>query len=410
MKKKQFLKGCLSLMALTQVLMSCSKPDRTETDPGVVSDNQYSLWVTASTGSYILTTDDLMKDTLLSPNNNKGIDITSYLPGSWYGVYAYNHNGKFYISNNGTRFSELTVNDNGTAIKETNNYAFPGTFYMGKVFKNLSSKDQLVITKTQGTTNTTKNVLEQPIYFMNVSDLTLSKTLNVEIPLLNYVPKRADGTDDKTYIVPTSSTVRGDKLFVGHKYRTDIVPRADILDTTYVYVCDYPTMANGKILKDARGGVAAGHWEINETTFVDENNDLYILTKKIETAKYGLIRIKSGETVIDPDYFFDLKDYNIFQNSSSVNIQILGKGKVYISPFVIDPANKKIVSDLRILAGGGESKTTMNFMENGNLYDVFKTDESRWFVFEYNPETNTMRRGAEIDPGVTQVYHINKLK
>ncbi|MNH47585.1 hypothetical protein D3C79_1109040 [compost metagenome] len=52
----------------------------------------------------------------------------------------------------------------------------------------------------------------------------------------------------------------------------------------------------------------------------------------------------------------------------------------------------------------------MNFMENGKLYDVFKTDESKWFVYEYNPSTNTIKRGAQIDPGVTWVYHVNKIK
>lgn len=52
----------------------------------------------------------------------------------------------------------------------------------------------------------------------------------------------------------------------------------------------------------------------------------------------------------------------------------------------------------------------MNFMENGKLYDVFKTDESKWYVYEYDPAKNSVKRGAEIDPGITQVYHLNKLK
>lgn len=52
----------------------------------------------------------------------------------------------------------------------------------------------------------------------------------------------------------------------------------------------------------------------------------------------------------------------------------------------------------------------MNFVENGKLYDVFKTDESKWFVFEYDPNTNTLKRGLEIDGGVSWVYHVNKLK
>lgn len=405
MKTNQLVATCL---ATTLLLASCKdSPDTPEPTPSVSSNSLYSVWATTEKGTYLLTTDDLMKDTLLTPTNNKGIDITSYLPASFYGVYAYAYEGKYYLSNNGTRFSQLEV-VSSTQVKETDNYAFPGNFYLGKVLDNISTKEEMVLTKTQGTTNTIKNVVEQPIYFMKVNGMTINKTLNVEIPLIKHSPLNTDGVAHNPYMVPTSFTVRGDKMFVGHKYRSNLT-RQDILDTAYMYVCDYPSLANGKIVKDARGGFTAGHWEVQNLTFVADNNDLYILTRRTGGSSYGLLRIKAGETDYDPTYFFDLKDYNVFKNSSS-HIQKLGDGKVYISPYVVDPVNKKIVADLRILAGGAEPKTTMNFMENGKLYDVFKTDESKWFVFEYDPVLNKMRRGAEIDPGVTWVYHLNKLK
>ena len=406
MKNNRILACATLALAL---LGSCkNSPDAPDTTEKIST--EYSLWVTSATGTYLLTTDNLMKDTLLTPVGNKGIDISSYLPAAFYAVYAYNHEGKFYLSNDGSRFSQLAVQPNAT-IKETDNYAFPSAFYLGKVLKDISTKDELVMTKTAGTFNESKNVLEQPLYFMNLKDMTLNKTLTLDIPFIKYAPLKADKTPYKNvYMVPTSITVRGDKLFAGHKYRgTDVSGSMDISDTTYVYVCDYPSMANGKMLKDARGGFTAGHWEVQTLTFMDDNNDLYIVTKNRIASTYGLIRIKAGQTEIDKDYFFDLKDYNVFKNSTA-QVQKLGNGKAYLSPYVVDPANKKVIADLRILVGGGESKTTMNFMENGKLYDVFKTDASKWFVFEYDPATNTVKRGAEIDPGVTHVYHINKLK
>jgi len=407
MKRNRILTYC----ALGAVLLASCKdsPDVPDTTDKIST--EYSIWVTSAAGSYILTTDDLMKDTLLTPAGNKGIDISGYLPAAWYGVYAYNYQGKFYVSNDGTRFSQLEIQDNAT-MKETNNYAFSSAFYLGKVLSEITSKDELVMTKTAGTYNETKNVLEQPIYFMDVNTMKLNNTLTVDIPFLDYTPLTPDNTPYiAPYMVPTSFTVRGDKLFVGHKYRgSDGTGNKDILDSTLVYVCDYPSMANGKLLKDPRGGVVAGHWEVNNTTFLDDNNDLYFLTKKIGPETYGLVRIKAGETEIDKDYFFDLKDYNIFKNTSSSTIQKLGNGKAYISPFVVDPANKKVTADLRILTGGAEPKTTMNLMENGKLYDVFKTDASKWYIYEYDPATNAVRRGAEIDGGITHVYHVNKLK
>ncbi len=404
-------KFAVAIFAATVLFSSCKKssPETTSPEePTPTSNSLYSVWVTTAAGSsYLLTADNLMKDTLLTAANNQGIDITSHLPAAFYAIYAYAYEGKYYLSNDGTRFSQFEV-VNSKSWKETNNYAFPGNFYLGKVLKDISTKDEMVMTKTAGTTNKTKNVLEQPIYFMNVNNLTINKSIGIEIPMITFNPKTPDGKDHNPYIVPTSFTQRGDKLFVGHKYRSNET-RKDIIDTAYMYVCDYPSLANGKIIKDARGGFAAGHWEVQTLTFTDDNKDLYVVTKKTDAATYGLLRIKSGQTTFDPDYFFDLKDYNVFSNNIS-QVQKLGDGKVYISPFVIDPANKKIVADLRILVGGGESKTTMNFMENGKLYDVFKTDESKWFVYEYDPAKNSVKRGAEIDPGISQVYHLNKLR
>ncbi|MDR2282487.1 MAG: DUF4374 domain-containing protein [Sphingobacterium sp.] len=405
MNIKHLLATCL---AATAFFTACKdSPNTTDPDPIDQKGSLYSVWATTEKGSYILTTSSLMKDTLLSPKDNKGIDITSHMPAAFYAIYAYNHHGKFYLSNDGKRFSQFEV-INGSQWKETNALSFANPFFMGKVLDNISTAEELVLTKTAGTTNKEKNVLEQPIYYMNTRDMSINKTLNVEIPMIKYTPKQANGENDDPYIVPTSMTVRGDKLFVGHKYRSHIT-KLDIIDTAYVYVCDYPSLANGKIIKDPRGGFTAGHWEINKTTFLDDNNDLYVMTRRTNSSNYGLLRIKNGETSFDPNYFFDLKDYNVFKNSSSL-IQKLGAGKAYISPYVLDPANKKVVADLRILIGGGESRTTMNFMENGKLYDVFKTDESKWYVFEYNPETNTVKRGAQIDPGVNTVYHVNKLR
>ena len=89
---------------------------------------------------------------------------------------------------------------------------------------------------------------------------------------------------------------------------------------------------------------------------------------------------------------------------------MLANNKVYISPYIIDPGEKRVEADLRILTGGAEPKTTMNFVEDGKLYDVFETSDARWFVYQYDPASNTVKKGLEIDPGVSWVYHLNKLK
>lgn len=383
-------------------LLSCS--DSPDDNGGEVKiENEYALWITATNGSYILTTNDLMKDTILSPANNHGIDITGYLPAAFYGVYAYNYGGKYYLSNDGTRFSQFEITDNGQ-FKETNNIAFSHTFYIGKVLEYLGSDTEMVFTHTTGVRDEAKNVLKKPIYFMNTSNMNITKELTAEIPYLNYPVYQENGDIDPTTMNVAGVEVRGDKAFFGYYFYNS--KWATLNDTAYVYVCDYPAMTNGKVLKDSRAGSIDSHWSIERRSFFDDDNNLYFITVKPNGGGKSLIRIKNNETEFDPNYLFDLRDYNF----SDGNIVELGNGKTYIAPYVIDAANKKIVADLRILAGGAEPKTTMNFVENGKLYDVFKTDESKWFVFEYDPNTNTLKRGLEIDGGVSWVYHVNKLK
>ncbi len=404
MNKKVLLSFMISFF-IAFGLSSCSdSPDNKESE--IVVPTKYSLWVTATNGSFILTVDNLMKDTLLSLANNKGIDITGYLPAAYHGVYAYNYKGYYYLCNDGSRFSQFQIASNGQ-FKETNNYAFGYFFHISTVATNVSTDDQMVFTCTSGTTNTEKKVLEKPIYFMDTKTMTIKKELTAEIPYLNYPVYQANGALDELYMIPTSMTIRKDKVFFGYKFSSEI-NHNDVIDSTFIYVCDYPSMQNGKVLKDARGGEVAGHWQISDPSFLDGNGNLYLLTKTLK-GEYGLIRIKSGESEIDKSYFFNLKDYNIFKNSSS-QIQVLANNKVYISPYIIDPGEKRVEADLRILTGGAEPKTTMNFVEDGKLYDVFETSDARWFVYQYDPASNTVKKGLEIDPGVSWVYHLNKLK
>ncbi|GAE83534.1 hypothetical protein [Bacteroides reticulotermitis] len=390
--------GCLTIGFS---FFACS--DSPENNGGEIKiPNEYALWITATDGSYILTTNDLMKDTVLSPANNQGVDITGYLPAAFYGVYAYSYGGKYYLSNDGTRFSQFEITDNGQ-FKEKNNMAFGHSFYIGKVLEYLSTDNEMVFTHTSGKEDRTKNVLKKPIYFMDTNSMTITKELTAEIPFLDYPVYLENGDIDPTTMNVSSMEVRGDKAFFGYYFYNS--KWKALSDSMYIYVCDYPGMGNGKVLKDSRGGSIDAHWSIERRSFFDDNKNLYYITAKPNGGK-SLIRIKNNETEIDQQYLFDLSDYNFGDG----NIVELGNGKTYIAPYVIDAANKKIVADLRILAGGAEPKTTMNFVENGKLYDVFKTDESRWFVYEYDPTTNTMKRGLEIDGGVSWVYHVNKLK
>ena len=403
MKKIKFLLLLSFATVLSASFYACSdEPDHKEpTTP--TSSNEYAIWVSATDGSYILTTDDLMKDTILSPRNNQGIDITGYLPYSYYSSWAYCYHGKYYLSTDGTRFSQFEITNSGQ-FKETRNLAFSYSFYIGNVLEYKSSESEMVFTRTGGVRDREKNVEKKSIYFMNTDNMSITKELIAEIPYLNYTVYQENGEVDPTSIHVTSMEVRDDKLFFGYDFYN--IKYGMATDTTYIYVCDFPSMANGKVLRDGRGGYTSAHWDITRRTFFDDDKNLYFITEKGTANAKSLIRIKNNETEIDAEYLFDLSNYNFGEG----NILELGNGKTYISPYIVDVINKKIVADLRILTGGAEPQTTMNFVEDGKLYEVFKTDDSRWFIFEYDPETNSMQRGLEIDKGIDWVHKINKLK
>lgn len=389
----------------TLLLSSCKDspnvPDVTAPEP-----SEYAVWVATQNGSYLLTTDQIMKDTLLSPANNKGADITAYLPQARYAGYAYVFNGSYYLSNDGTRFSKhQLVNDKGgLVLKEVDNYAFPGYFYLGKVASQFSTSDEIVFTSTGASdANLDKKIFEKSIFFMNTKDMTISKTLTAKIPLLDYTVYKPDGTVDPTILNVTSMRIGGGKAYFGFYYYTyDYKP---VNTKAYVYICDYPSMENGHVMSDDRASYVAGHWQRENYSFLDDSNNLYLLTRGKTTGTYALMRVNNGQTTFDSNYLFDLKDYAI----KGGDLAWLGDGKAYIRPYVIDVANKKIVANLADMTGG-DPTTTINLIENGNLYTAVKTPESKWFIYEYNIKNNRVKKGAEIDPGVTQVYHINKLK
>lgn len=411
MKKLNSIFWAAISLAMPMAFTACSnEPDNTTDNPSTEA-SKFAILVEVGSGDnqsqYILTTDDLMKDTVLSPANNHGIDVTGQ-----FGAYTYFYRGKYYLSNDGTRFSQYEVTDDGK-FKEDGNLAFGYAFYIGKVLETEGSDDEMVFTSTGGFADFAENVPggrveRKPIYFLNTKTMSITKELEARIPYLDYKVYQDNGDVDSTTMHITSMEHRGDKMFFAYDFYNN--KWGMVNDSTYIYVCDYPSMENGKVLKDGHGHTSS-HWSYPRRAFFDADKNLYFITINSDD-KQGLIRIKNNETEIDPDYFFDLSQYDIDGGIyGGAPVQELGKGLTYLKPYIIDAANKKVVVDLRSFTGQLEpSNSTQSFVEDGKLYDVFKTKDSRWFIYQYDPETNKATRGLELDGGVTWVDMVSKLK
>jgi len=121
---------------------------------------------------------------------------------------------------------------------------------------------------------------------------------------------------------PTALKVRDDKLFIPYlKFNDDGNAGTPDNNTAYVAVFDYPLIANdegnvvpNKIINDDRTSNIGTHGSTTGLIEVD-NGDLYGYAagstasghSPAATKPSGILRIASGETEFDADYFFDIE-------------------------------------------------------------------------------------------------------
>lgn len=102
---------------------------------------------------------------------------------------------------------------------------------------------------------------------------------------------------------------RDGKLFMGVYYENNFAP---VNDSAYVAVIDLTTSTFQKLLSDGRTGMVFGGPSFGSGIAKDANGNIYIQAKG--TLDYGgetpsgILRIKSGETEFDANYFFDLTE------------------------------------------------------------------------------------------------------
>ncbi len=402
----KMLKLSMWLLSLLVIFFtSCEdSPVVEETTTESSDSSRYGIWTYVGDGSYLLSTDDLMKDTIISPLNS-GADITAYLPSAFYGVYAAFYDGYYYLSNDGTRLSQFELTDDNT-FEETNNIAYSSSFYLSAISPN-SDENQMIFISTYFTDTKVdgQHVYQKNVYDMNTETMEMNNTYQVTIPGLSYTVNEPDSEEaDSVIAFVTGFCTVNDRAYFSYAYYSTTTWES-VNDTAYVYVCDFPEMTNGEVLKDGRAGSVTGWWSTTVSTFLDDDDNFYF-TVFDSDENYTLLRIKDGEDEIDPDYIIDLSDYGVIDDDAHA---YLGDGLVYIKPLIVDINEQNVVADLTSY-GYGTPETTSSLVDDGKLYDVFKNDDSEWYVCMYDTETNTFTRGLQIDDGISWVYHLNKLK
>lgn len=168
---------------------------------------------------------------------------------------------------------------------------------------------------------------------MNPNTRTVNKTIDLN------AAKYTVGFEDAMDINPnpTSMLIRDGKLYVTlWQTKATFVPRDG---GAAMAIIDLATNTVEKYIVDKRGLSGAGRPGETDSMFLDENNDIYVYCGGgfggNPMQHHGFLRIKSGATDFDPNYFYDLSTVQIDglpgKTSDFINsLHYYKNGKLYV--------------------------------------------------------------------------------
>lgn len=368
----------------------------------------YAIFITAGNSSsgesyYTLTTNDLNKDTLISPVKS-GIVADADL--FWAQYYSAFKDGNFYFTLDGNVLSKQRI-ENGKYVEKGNVVAEAGSWQLG-MMKTFFTTNVMNFLSWETKYDEATNTIEKNMYVVGTENMSVQSKNPIRFPLPSFPMYDYEGNPmakEDIPLTPSSFTIRDNKIFIGYFYDwgTEI-------DTTYMLVCDYPSLQNVKVMKDARLGHVSGIWVGSSSSFTDEKGEYYFTTFNEKNKNYGILRIKSGSTEIDPTYAFSLAGHPISFSTYDYH-SYLKNGLAFVGSYIVDVYNQKVVKDLNSFGLGTVQETMETYKENDNdLYVILKTSDARWFIAKYDVAKNTLDRGVEIDGGIQGVKRVSRLK
>ena len=404
----------LSMMLLS----ACSKSNDTEepvpVDPvGDLKNSKYVFVYTGtagtSTGTYIVTADDVTKGTVSSTNNGVETDAYSFIvqnnkvfaqaytdlgPVTPFGMYS---DGKMGVAGR-------TVTTFRTGVYGTmNNDAWigggdPRRNGVGELFR-FDAVNLLIsgrsTTDMKKITGTGANAVWTGLFQVDNK---------VYMPFFKYFPPAS----------PTAPFVQG-------TYGS--------LDSTWIAVFSYPELQYQKTIGDDRTGYI-GNWFSMQGMKQIENGDVYAWSTAAEingiksTKPSGIVRIKKGTEVFDKTWFFNMEEIahvKIARGAYIANGKFLmalyagvttgdiSGGRVKMA--IVD-VNAKTVSYVAGIPEHAQPLFKLNtyYEGDGKTIDyVFKDDSGQFYVYVINAETATATKGLHLE-GATDITSISKLK
>lgn len=223
--------------------------------------------------------------------------------------------------------------------------------------------------------------------------------------------------------------ISGDQLFLSYYISDPTTFETKYTDTARVAVFSYPELEFQQLIKDTRTGPIGG-FNIKSGLVKDETGDIYALSHSnpangfSQTTKTGgILRINSGETAFDPDYFFDFAEVTGGKNVT--HLKYLGNGKAFaeinmadtdeqamwsdgpLQSAIIDLYNQTVtyIEDIPEHAGSGRRLAALH--DENYIYLSIPEDDGI-FIYRIDLANNTATRGAEVEANfVAGIFRLN---
>lgn len=219
---------------------------------------------------------------------------------------------------------------------------------------------------------------------------------------------------------------RDNKLYLGYSFGSDDFtkyPDMPVFQKSLVAVIDYRSMMVQQSIEDSRSN-AGGPNVYAPSSFVDDHNDLYFITDPVNVYDYKspamMYRIKSGTTEIDPTYAFNFSA--AANNEMAPAMWYIGNGKAIIRSriagqsidadhyyCIVDARNGTFIKKLDLPVDKGERMVNAVIVEDGKAFIAVNASD-RDYIWEYDPATDKLTKGAEFVGGISYILRIEKLR
>src|SRR5699024_11137661 len=167
------------------------------------------------------------------------------------------------------------------------------------------------------------------INFRNIDAQSIQVSSEQTIP----ASKLFNHFKNKEQLSYSEMAISGNHLFLSYYISDSETFATPYTDTARVAVFSFPELEFQKVIKDTRVGPIGG-FNVKDGLIKDENGNIYAVSHSNPANGYsqstkpsGILKINSGETDFDPDYFFDISSK--IDGGDAAHLLYLGNGKAF---------------------------------------------------------------------------------